>query len=136
MEDYWDTLIWVALEFPLLLVWGVGICLAVVYWKRHPRVSLITMFVCAVYCLEALITPFAYRILTKWASSGSGIDQMYLTLRAISFGQAMLNAGLFILLLVAIFGRRPQSGRILGRDGQYLPSDFQTTVQPQHKPAS
>jgi hypothetical protein len=137
MDDYWDALIWVALQFPELLVWGVGMCLAVVYWKRHPRVSLIALVVCGVYCLEGLSFPFLYRMVARWASTGwPGMEHLTLIYRALAFGQAVLNAGLWLLLLVAIFGRRPQSGRILGHDGQYLPSDFQISVQPQNRPAS
>jgi hypothetical protein len=58
------------------------------------------------------------------------MHQILLVYRAVNFGQAVLNAGLWILLLVAIFGRRPQPGRLVGFDGQYLPSDFQASEKP------
>jgi len=44
-----------AIQAPLLLIWLVGMALALLWWQRAPKVALATGVVCGLFLLDALI---------------------------------------------------------------------------------
>ena len=47
-----------AIQAPLLLVWLVGMALALLWWQRAPKVALVTCVACGLFLLDALIGTF------------------------------------------------------------------------------
>src|SRR3954467_1227218 len=47
-----------AIQAPLLLVWLVGMALALLWWQRAPKIALITCVACGLFLLDALIGTF------------------------------------------------------------------------------
>ena len=43
-----------AIQAPMLLVWLVGMALALLWWQRAPKVALVTCVACGVFFLDAL----------------------------------------------------------------------------------
>ena len=52
------TLIAYLVQSPILLVWLIGLVLATVYWRRHPRVSLLTVIALVVFLIETLVNTY------------------------------------------------------------------------------
>jgi hypothetical protein len=85
-------------EVPLFLVWTAGIVLALMKWQRHPVVSMITSLVCGLYILEWIVMALAY-FLFDWSWPD-------LYFQGLSLIRPLMHAGLFALLLWAVFGWR------------------------------
>jgi hypothetical protein len=98
-----------ARRIPMLLVSLGGIVFAIARWKRHPRVSLMTVLALALYWVEA----FVFLCLRYWLPnliealkiSGSAINVL---LVVISLLDDFAFAVVIILLVAAAFsGRKP-----------------------------
>ena len=44
-----------AIQAPLLLIWLVGMALALLWWQRAPKVALVTCVACGLFLLDALV---------------------------------------------------------------------------------
>jgi uncharacterized membrane protein YoaK (UPF0700 family) len=98
-----------ARRIPMLLVTLGGIVFAITRWKRHPRVSLITVLALALYWVEA----FVFLCIRYWLPnlvvslklSSSGINALFVV---ISVLDDFAFAVVIILLVAAAFsGRKP-----------------------------
>jgi len=98
-----------ARRIPMLLVTLGGIVVAIARWRRHPRVSLMTVLALALYWVEA----FVFLCLRYWLPnlvetlkiSGSAINVL---LVVISLLDDFAFAVVIILLVAAAFsGRKP-----------------------------
>ena len=45
-------------QLPLLVTWGVGISLSLIFWRRHPQVSLLTIAALAIFLGQTLLSSF------------------------------------------------------------------------------
>jgi hypothetical protein len=82
-------------QLPVYLVWLVGVILALVSWKKHPSVSLVTLIGFVILYLLTFVS------LLITASHGMISGQL-----GIIFFEALIRACAWGLILAAIFGWR------------------------------
>jgi len=118
---------WILATSPLLLVYVLGIVVAVKRYRRHPRISTLALFALVGLLLLSVILPFMYRFVSDNFSAlqVAGMD-LFSFMLLLSFIHSMVHAALFVILLFAVFSGRSQHLGIRGADGQYLPPDFLT----------
>jgi hypothetical protein len=97
------------IQFPLLLVWLVGIILSLFFWRQYPRASLFTLIAIALLFIEQIITTF----LSMWlpltlSNAGWGSGRLGMLLSMIGAGGSIIQAIAWGLLLGAIFGWRKE----------------------------
>ena len=93
-------------RLPIILLALVGIVLAVARWKRHSRVSLLTVLGLGLFLFQSLAFMFLYTFLPRLVDRGwayASINHLY-TLAQVC--QDFLFAGVIILLVVAAFSQR------------------------------
>ncbi len=99
-------------QLPVYLVWLVGAIVAVVRWRRHPRVSLLAVAGLAVLFLSSLVSTAANSMLPMMVASGAlrgSFSRMATVLAVCSIVFAVIAAVGYGLLLAALFsGRAPQ----------------------------
>jgi len=90
---------------PVLLVWFIGLLVALTRWKRHPKVSLVTVIALSGFFLVSFIATFTYGYLIRtWQSrSGEDLDRL---LKIVDLSRSAISALFWGLLLAAIFGWR------------------------------
>ena len=92
---------------PLLLVLLAGIVFAIVRWKRHPRISFLTIFGLVLYLLKIfLFAELFYSIPTMGESmhlSYAAANNLYTLLDVLS---DVAFAGVIIILVIAAFAQR------------------------------
>ena len=95
-------------QLPVVLVWLVGLILALIFWKRHPRVSLLTV----IAILGLLILSFLGTYLnialpvTLHSRNNLSFSQLTMTLAVVNIIISVFSAILWGLLVAAIFGWR------------------------------
>lgn len=92
---------------PILLVWLVGIILAIVNWGKYPRVSLVALIGLGLLLLLTFtgtaisaLLPF---LMQRPGTSAPGIANIWGIFNIVL---GLLRAGAWVLILVAIFGWR------------------------------
>jgi hypothetical protein len=96
-------------RLPALLVWVVGLVVCVACWRRHPRAALLVLLAMAGLLLLSLIMPAAYwaiGMLTEREDSPLADYADTLT-RAASVVEFLGEGVAWVLVLLAVFGRRP-----------------------------
>lgn len=96
-----------AFQLPVLIVFLVGIVLAIVRWKKHPKVSLLVVV--------ALVL-FGFTTLANWASSpmiyvlsdqfGYDTETIGIVLTATSVLSTLINLLCWIFIVLAVYGWR------------------------------
>jgi hypothetical protein len=98
-------------QSPLILVWLAGIILALIFWRRHPAVSLLTFLASLVFLVKGLLTTWLYHQLPHWIVERNWtheqIDRVYFF---IGISNTVVSALLWGLMLWAIFGWRTGRG--------------------------
>ena len=94
-------------RLPVFVAWIVGVIIAIVLWRRHPRVSLLTVIALALLFLEAAVGGF----LSLWLNLQLGMDRMAPSQVGILLALLdMLRGAIAVVawgfLLAAIFGWR------------------------------
>jgi hypothetical protein len=110
---------WNLATSPVVVVYVLGIIVAVKRYRRHPRISTLALFALVgllLLLLLSVLMPFVYRFVPDYLST--------LDLDILNLTHSLVYAALFLLLLVAVFSGRSQHVGIRGADGQYLPPDF------------
>lgn len=97
--------------FPLFLVWGVGVVLAITSWRRHRAVSALVLIVIAGSMLQTVLNTYLNLYLPSWLlARNTRLLDVGLISIALNFINVMLDALWWALLLAAIFGwRNPHS---------------------------
>lgn len=99
-------------QIPLFLVWLVGIALAVVFWRRHPRVSLLAIIALALFLLGALVgAPVSLWLPMMMQERGLSPSRIGLMLTGVAVAQSLLSAVLWGIVIAAIFGWRNGRGQ-------------------------
>ncbi len=94
-------------RLPVLFIWLAGVVLALVWWKRHPRVSLYLLLAVAALFAGSLFNPLV-------GPSGSPMfagrywhsGEMTIMLVFGGIVQAFLNTAAWVLILLAVFSGR------------------------------
>jgi hypothetical protein len=99
---------------PVILVVLAGLIIALVRWKRHPRVSLMAALALFLYFVRfTLFTIFNYYLPNLFAgvfhASDEGVSWAY---TALFFFEDLAFAGIVILLVAAAFSQRGQNPEI------------------------
>jgi hypothetical protein len=107
MERLVPTLTVYLTQLPVILVWLIGLVLSLVYWRRHPTVSLLAIVAIVGFLITSLIGTY----LSVWLplilqERGWSIGQIGMLLTARSIIGSLVSAVLWALLLAAIFGGR------------------------------
>jgi hypothetical protein len=104
------------IQLPVLLVWLVGLVLAIVYWKRHPRVSLLALIGLAglfiANVLGSLVSLWLPLIVEQTGLPGG--MQQYALINAIrTIAGSLISAVFWVLVIAAIFGgrRKPEASQ-------------------------
>ena len=92
-------------SIPLVLVWLVGIVLALIFWRRHPQVSLAALIALVGFLTISLLDT-ALRI---WLIQRQGISKFAEIAPFLSIFFSLARAALWGLILVAIFGWRKEA---------------------------
>lgn len=107
-------------QIPYLLVYSVGIVLALVNWQRYPAPCLLTLIACIIKVVAGLAYPLASALLPN--------ENFVQAFEATTLLTAIVDAGASGLLLAAIFSarnllapRRPAWPREIDDDEETLP---------------
>jgi MFS family permease len=100
-------------QFPVVLVWLIGLVLSLVYWRRHPKVSLLTFIAIAGLLVSSLIGTY----LSVWLpvtlqERGWSANQIGTVIAARGIIGSLIAAVLWGLLIAAIFGWRSKQGEV------------------------
>lgn len=94
-------------QLPLLLVWGVGVVLAITSWRRHRAVSALVLIVIAGSVLQSVLNVYLNMYLPSWLlARDARFAEAALIPMVRNFINAALDALWWGLLLAAIFGWR------------------------------
>jgi len=97
----------VLLRAPVLLVFAVGVIVAIVRWKRHPKVSLLTLLGLFIWQFEALAFTFLHYRMNEWFRANNWNSESQIrAIFAVNVAQDLLYSVMLILLVVAAFSRR------------------------------
>lgn len=95
-------------QIPFIVAWLVAIILSIVYWKRHPTVSLLTVIAMLLFIVGSLVgstvtsvLPYMLGVAARTAGLLIGIG------RAIT---VIVQTCGWIMLIIALFGWRSKSG--------------------------
>jgi hypothetical protein len=107
MEYVGSSLAVLMTRIPVFLTWLAGIVLAIIFWKKHPRVSLLITIGLGLMLVNSVVgtlvsvwMPFALQ------ERGMSIMQIGSLLSVWGVASSLINAAIWVLLLVAIFGWR------------------------------
>lgn len=96
-----------AIQVPLLLVWLVGIVLALLWWQRAPKVALVTCVACGLFLLDALIgTAIVVALPNMLSERGQSAVQIGTAFGLVGMVRSLLHAALWVAVLFAIFSGR------------------------------
>ena len=109
MELLIPTLTALAAQLPVVMVWIIGLVLALVFWKRNPRVSLLTLIAIMGFIINMLVGTYLSIWLPTMRDQGWSINQIGTALGLIGFIRSFVGAILWGLVLVAIFGWREKA---------------------------
>ncbi len=99
----------IVISLPVIIVWVIGIALALSRWRRHPRVSQFALIACAVMIFNTV----ASRSLTIWMplamrDYGWTAVQIGSFFSAVGIITSLISATAWTLAICAIFGWRDQ----------------------------
>ena len=97
-----------AIQAPQLLIWLVGIALAIVWWQRAPKVALVTSVACGLFLLDALLgTAISVALPSMLIDNGQSATQVGTAFALIGGVRSLLHAVLWAAVLFAIFSGHP-----------------------------
>ena len=107
MEYLGPTLITLTTLMPVVIVWLIGVILAISRWRSHPQVSLFVIIAFVVMMGAAVVS----RVTAMWApmmmrERGWSMSEVGTIITSINIAYALINATAWALVLCAIFGWR------------------------------
>jgi MFS superfamily sulfate permease-like transporter len=113
-----------ATRSPVLLVYVIGLVLALVFWQRHPRPCVLVLLAMVLALFTSLVSAFLFTYLPRAMDEfGWNHHQLGLMLSAVSITASILHAGAMGMLLTAVFvGRQSALAR--------WPTDDDRTAMP------
>ena len=97
-----------AYQLPVLIVLLVGLIIAITRWKKNPRVSLLTLLAIILVSGITIVGVFTNSVLPYILYNNSDLDYSTIGIifSVITVLFNLLSAGSWILLLVALFGKK------------------------------
>jgi hypothetical protein len=93
--------------FAMVIVWVIGVALAISRWRRHPRVSLFALFAFAIMLVSRFQNVLLPPIMVRYGWTESQIGPIFFTVINLITGLTSVVA--WALVLCAIFGWRDGS---------------------------
>jgi hypothetical protein len=95
------------IQLPIILVWLVGVALSLVFWRRHPTVSAMTLIAFIGFLIVAIIGTY----LNTWLpitlqQRGLTAGRIGTILAVTGIINALVHTCLWVLVTMAIFGWR------------------------------
>jgi hypothetical protein len=95
---------------PLIFVWVIGIILSIIFWRRHPIVSMLAVIAMATLLVERFVRIFlSYWLPFEINHYGLTGPQTTLIQKSVNIFESLVNAAAWSLLLIALFGWRKAS---------------------------
>ena len=109
MESSYAFLAQYAIQAPMLLVWLIGMALALLWWQRAPKVAAATLIACGLFLADALVGTFITVVLPRLlVDRGQSAAQVGTAFALVGIVRSLLHAALWCAVLFAIFsGRGP-----------------------------
>jgi hypothetical protein len=99
--------------FPLLLVWIAGIVIAIFFWRKHPVVSMLVVIAMGTLLIERFVRIYmSYWIPYQVNHYRLSAPQSTFLGRSVNLIEALINAGAWSIVLIALFGWRKSSGLV------------------------
>ncbi len=107
MDKFLPTLTSLLIQLPLFLVWLVAWILALVFWRRHPKVSLLTVRALTGFLILSVVSTY----LNLWLpldlrDRGMSVSQIGVFLSVKGIVITLIETGLWTLIVIALFGWR------------------------------
>jgi len=88
---------------PVLIIWVIGLIIAIARWSRHPRVSMFATIGLILFILRALVSPWISLLIQQ---SEISFTQMGIRFSIFNVASAVVAAVGWIFILMAVFGGR------------------------------
>jgi hypothetical protein len=122
-------------NLPAMLVWLVGIAVALSTWRRHPRVSQTALVACVLLLVNAAGGPVAQFWVFQGMSQLGWTGQEYGRIMAlVTLVRVAFSTVGYVLLLLAVFGWRATRRFPVGPPAG--PFAERTAVRPAHPPGA
>jgi len=101
-------------QIPLLIVWIVGLIIALVQWKNYPRVALLVLIALLGFFLTTIMSSAAYALIPMFFLRDGDYSASHIGMAYTIYGviHAILDTVFWVLLLLATFGWRKQTAAI------------------------
>lgn len=110
MENFSSIPLTLFRQFPVTAVWIIGLILCLVFWRRHPKVSLLALVAIIGFLVNLLIDAYLnIKIPMLVNDSGFSTARFNFMLTMKSNISSLVSAVLWILIGVAIFGWRSKT---------------------------
>ena len=93
-------------HLPTLLVWVIGLLVAIISWSKHPKISLLTTIALSGFIALAMINAFLTGWLPTIFARGMSPAQLGTIFAAMNLCTSIISAGLWGIVLFAIFSPR------------------------------
>jgi hypothetical protein len=112
VPDFFYKVVWpeYLVDIPLHLICIIGIIFALVLYRRHPAVSLLTLCALTLVIILGLIGPWTMLLVEEKIKAGWKEESIHSYLSTIKLGYRIVNMTAYGLLLVAVFGWRRKVG--------------------------
>ena len=103
-------------RLPLLIIYLVGIILALTTWSRHPTASLLSLLAFVLLILGSLLSvAVSWYFGTPVSGYGTALSERLLWMQVGNYISVGMQVIAWVLLLVALFARRPQAPELWAR---------------------
>jgi hypothetical protein len=103
-------------RLPLLIVYLVGIILALTTWGRHPTASLLSLLAFVIFVLGSLLAIRSdWPVYVQHSAADPDWSDRTLWMNVTSYLGTGMNVMGWIMLLIALFARRPQAPELWAR---------------------
>jgi hypothetical protein len=99
MDELYFSLSVVSSSIPLIIVWVIGIALAVSRWRRHPRVSQFALIACVVMIVATVVNRMANFWLPLMAEDWVKLNQIRQISIAIGMVYTLISAAAWTMVL-------------------------------------
>lgn len=111
--NIWSILQSYAVQIPVVLVWSVGLVMAIANWDKHRKAALLTLVSLGVSILNLTVGGYL-SMMIPMRISHSDPSAGYATMMVVTITRYLLSALAWGLILAAVF-----AGRSLPRSGEY-----------------
>jgi hypothetical protein len=105
---------------PLYFLWVLGIVLALILFRKHPRVSMLAAAACVIMIANSMTSALVYTWLPGFLLQGQNYtqEQFSQAMAVVGVGFNLVSAVAWALILAAIFIDRHRPGRVTDLRGR------------------